>query len=249
MDWFYAQGGQQVGPVTESRLTELAHSGDVSPDTLVWHSGMAEWQPYRAVSTTFAPPIPGDPLRYCNSCGNQFPASDLAMFGESAVCAACKPDYVQRLRQGMTTTSAPHRFEYAGFWIRFVAYLIDGIILGCARYAITIPLGLETFFRRGGPTGLSVFFSIAQLVGSIMGIAYYTYFWTQHNATPGKMIFGLKVVRPDGGTISIGQSIGRYFCYILDTITIFIGFMMAGWDDEKRALHDRLCDTRVIRTR
>jgi uncharacterized RDD family membrane protein YckC len=247
MDWFYAQDGRQMGPVTESRLNELADSGDVSPDTLVWHSGMPEWQPFRSAFATSAPPLPGDQLRYCNSCGNQFPASDLAMFGESAICAACKPAYVQRLRQGMTSTTT-QRFEYGGFWIRFVAYFIDGIILGCARYAITIPLGLETFFNRGTP-GLGVFFSVAQLLGSVMGIVYFTYFWTQHGATPGKMIFGLKVVRPDGSPVSIGQSIGRYFCYILDTIIIFIGFMMAGWDTEKRALHDRICDTRVIRTR
>ncbi len=55
MDWFYAQDGRQMGPVTESRLNELADSGDVSPDTLVWHSGMPEWQPFRSAFATFAP--------------------------------------------------------------------------------------------------------------------------------------------------------------------------------------------------
>jgi hypothetical protein len=163
MDWFYAQDGRQRGPVTEPDLTELARTGVVSPDTLVWHSGMPEWQPYRTVSAAFATAAPGDQLRYCTSCGNRFPSSDLAMFGESAVCAACKPAYVQRLRQGMTSTD-PHRFEYGGFWIRFVAYMIDGIIVGAVRYAITIPLGLETFLNRG-QTGFSLFFSVAQLLG------------------------------------------------------------------------------------
>jgi uncharacterized RDD family membrane protein YckC len=247
MDWFYAQDGQQIGPVTESNLTDLARTGVVSPDTLVWHAGLPEWQPYRTASATFPPAIPGDQLRYCNSCGNQFPSSDLAMFGESAVCAACKPAYVQRLRQGMTSTT-PHKFEYAGFWIRFWAYLIDSIILGAARYAITLPLGLETVFHVGQPLW-NAWFGIAPLISIVIGLAYYIYFWTQYGATPGKMVFGLKVVRPDGSPISNGQAVGRYFGYWLSAIILGIGFMMAGWDKEKRALHDALCDTRVIRTR
>jgi uncharacterized RDD family membrane protein YckC len=57
------------------------------------------------------------------------------------------------------------------------------------------------------------------------------------------------VVRPDGGPISAGTAVGRWFCYILDSLILLIGFMMAGWDDEKRALHDRICNTRVIKTR
>jgi len=243
MDWFYAREGRQTGPVSESDLIELSRTGVVTGDTLVWHAGMGDWQPYRTASAAFE-----TPLRFCNSCGNRFPASDLAMFGESAICAGCKPAYVQRLAQGMTSTAGHQHFEYAGFWIRFVAYFIDGVILSIARYIITIPLGLEPFLRPGQP-GLATYFGFAGMIGIAMQLAYYIYFWTQHGATPGKMIFGLKVVRPDGSPISPGTAVGRWFCYILDTLIIFIGFMMAGWDDEKRALHDRMCNTRVIKTR
>jgi uncharacterized RDD family membrane protein YckC len=245
MDWFYAHNGRQAGPVTESDLMELARTGVVAQDTLVWHAGMSEWQPYRTAAGGFE-----TPLRYCNSCGNRFPAADLAMFGESAICAACKPAYVQRLAQGMTST-APRLFEYGGFWIRFVAYFIDGVILSILRYIVTIPLGLEPFWnpRRMSGFEFSTYFGIAPAISLAIGLAYYIYFWTQHGATPGKMIFGLKVVRPDGGPISTGQAVGRYFAYILDSIIIFIGFMMAGWDDQKRALHDRLCDTRVVKAK
>jgi uncharacterized RDD family membrane protein YckC len=249
MDWFYAHDGQQVGPVTESALSDLARTGVVAPETLVWHAGMPDWQPYRTATAGFAGAAPtGEQLRFCNSCGKQFPLSDLALFGESAVCADCKPAYVQRLSQGMTST-APPLFHYAGFWIRVVAVFIDSIIVGALRYAITIPLGLEGLFRQLRPGLFYAYFSSASLIGTLLGIAYYVYFWTQHGATPGKMALGLKVVRPDGSPISVGQAVGRYFCYILDSIILCIGFAMAGWDPEKRCLHDRLCDTRVIRTR
>lgn len=243
MEWFYAEGGRQQGPVSEHDLGQLAASGVVTPETLVWHEGMGEWQPFRTASGAF-----DSQLRFCTSCGNRFPAADLALFGDSAVCAACKPAYVQRLRQGMTST-APPLFHYAGFWIRFIAYIIDSIFLQAARFLITIPFGLEGFFRPLRPGIWNLYFSSASLVGMVMGIAYYVVFWTQYQATPGKMVFGLKVVNTEGGTISTGQAIGRYFAYILDSIIIFIGFMMIGWDEQKRALHDRLCGTRVITTR
>src|SRR5437763_10445049 len=97
MDWFYARNGQQVGPVPETELAQLVQSGAIQPETLVWHAGMAEWQPYRSAGPGVAAEGIGaeaGPVRFCTSCGKAYPSSDLALFGESAVCAACKPAYV-----------------------------------------------------------------------------------------------------------------------------------------------------------
>jgi hypothetical protein len=157
-EWFYAHNGQQAGPVSEAALGDFARTGVITPDTLIWRAGMNDWQPYKTVMTA-PPPFSGGEMRFCTSCGNQFPVSELAMFGESAVCATCKPGYVQRLRQGMTST-APPLFQYAGFWIRFLAYLIDGIILAAVRYAITIPMGIETFTMMGRRPGFRTYFGI-----------------------------------------------------------------------------------------
>jgi uncharacterized RDD family membrane protein YckC len=244
MDWFYAQNGQQLGPVSEAYLGQLARSGAVSPDTLVWHAGMPQWQPFSVASATFE-----TPLRFCNSCGNRFPVSDLAMFGESAICLTCQPAYVQRLRQGMAPTGV-HSFRYAGFWIRVLATIIDSIILQIAQYALLIPLGLMTFAGVTTNTNDQIATTMeVLLISTVLNICYYVVFWTRNGATPGKMALGLKVVRPDGSLISTGQAIGRYFSFFIDCIILGIGFMMAGWDSEKRALHDRICETRVIRVR
>jgi len=56
----------------------------------------------------------------------------------------------------------------------------------------------------------------------------------------------IKVVTPDGGRISYARATGRHFAKILSGIICYIGYLMAFWDDEKRALHDRMCGTRVI---
>jgi uncharacterized RDD family membrane protein YckC len=241
MDWFYAQDGQQPGPVSESQLGELASNGVVSPNTPVWRAGMSEWKPFRDAISPGASPV-----RPCSSCGRGFPASDLAVFGDSAVCAACQPAWVQRLAQGMARAT-PRGLRYAGFWIRFVAMIIDSIVLDIVQYAILIPLGLASFGasaeRSPESSGLVLLFVLA------LNIGYYVVFWALYGATPGKMALGLKVVRPDGGELSLGQSIGRYFGYMVSSIILGFGFFMAGWDDENRALHDRMCGTRVIRTR
>ncbi|MGD1072219.1 MAG: RDD family protein, partial [Bryobacteraceae bacterium] len=188
---------------------------------------------------------PGSAERFCSSCGKPFPAGELTSFGDSAVCAWCKPSYEARLRQGMAATPRP--FEYAGFWIRALAYVIDGVIIGMIRWAILLPLGIGFMMR---PTTMDFSYSTlatVPLASLAVSACYFVFFWTQYGATPGKMALGLKVVTPRGGVISPGQAVGRYFAQILSGLILCIGFMMAGWDPEKRALHDRLADTRVIR--
>ena len=82
-----------------------------------------------------------------------------------------------------------------------------------------------------------------------MAATYEGLFVYKLGATPGKMVLGLRVVRPDGGPVSLGRAVGRYFAKMLSAIIMLIGFIMAGFDREKRALHDMLVDTRVIKKR
>jgi uncharacterized RDD family membrane protein YckC len=242
MDWFYAQDGRQLGPVSETDFAELSRTGVISADTLVWHAGMADWQPFR-----IAVPGLGEPTRLCNSCGNAFPAADLAVFGDSAVCAACKPAYIQRLRQGMVSTSVSS-LRYAGFWMRVLAYLIDVVVLEVVYYSILIPLGMaKTSYTPAEIT--SGMWLIPMVIATLLNVVYYTFFNGRFGASPGKMALGLKIVRPDGSPISYMTAFGRSWAYWLSSIILGFGFFMIGWDSEKRGLHDRVCDTRVIRTR
>src|SRR5262249_15127218 len=136
MAWFYADGGRQMGPVEESALDDLVRAGVVRDDTLVWRDGMANWQPHgtvRVVRTPPAPapvPMPATPVEapgFCSECGRPYPTSQLVMIGNAAVCAQCKPVYMQRVREGGQAIGVR---RYAGFWIRFVARVIDAVILG-----------------------------------------------------------------------------------------------------------------------
>lgn len=266
MDWHYAENGQQMGPVSEEQLLLLAQSGAVSRDTLIWHSGMTGWKPFGEAGPGAPPPLPdGAQNRLCASCGRIFATTNMAIYGESAICADCKPAWAQRLRQGMTST-APGNLRYAGFWIRVGAHLIDGIILSTALGSVFFLFFGASFFAiiqqaaaagaRGGqpdPTEMAALMApmmasmgLFQLVGLVVSLAYSAGFWLKFGATPGKMAVGIKVVRADGSPISVGQAIGRFFGYLLSSLILYIGYMMAGWDEQKRALHDRLAETRVI---
>ncbi len=199
-----------------------------------------------------APPLGGD-VRYCSECGRAVPASQLTSFGDVSVCTQCQPAYSQRM-------AGPRHF--GGFWMRFLAIIIDAIIIGVVSAIIRIPLGLAGLGigvglgRNPDPAqALAALPAIMSLIGMsfliqmALSLAYDVYFLTTKGATPGKMALGLKVTRADGGPISAGLAIGRYFAKILSSVTLCIGFIIAGFDREKRSLHDHICGTRVVYTR
>jgi uncharacterized RDD family membrane protein YckC/DNA-directed RNA polymerase subunit RPC12/RpoP len=196
---------------------------------------------------------------YCSECGRPAAPEELARFGDRLVCPNCKNAYAQKLREGVAPAGA---VRYGGFWLRFVAYLIDYTIVG-------IPMGIIAILLTGGsmfalsrlgpnPAPEDVMAAMMPMIGAVavMSVAgmvlycsYETFFLVKYGATPVKMAMGLKVVRPDGSGIQVGRAIGRYFSKVLSGMILYIGFIMVGFDSEKRALHDMICDTRVIKTR
>lgn len=173
-----------------------------------------------------------------------FSTDELVAFGNSLVCGYCKPIYAQKLREGVLTAGL---HQYGGFWIRFAAVFIDGLIL------LVVSMFYSPFIQLTGydpHRPMSVFISLGILsgIGALVRGLYESLFIGRFGATPGKMVCHLKVVRPDGRPVGYQRAFCRFLAKILDDFTFLIGYVMAAFDDEKRALHDRLCDTRVIRT-
>lgn len=182
---------------------------------------------------------------FCTECGRPYPPDDLVRFGNNLVCAECKPRFVQRMREGV---AGPSTVVYGGFWIRFVSVLIDGIIMTVVNFPIQIILrmaGLGFIDAAGIHFGA---LGVLYLISLSLNAVYFTYFWSQKGATPGQLILNLKVVTADGGPLTVGRALGRFFAYVLSGLTLCIGFIIAAFDLQKRALHDYICGTRVIRT-
>jgi uncharacterized RDD family membrane protein YckC len=196
------------------------------------------------VGTVSAGPL-GSSL-FCSECGRGYPAEDLARFGNRVVCADCKPHFVQRIQEGAL---APGSVVYGGFWRRLVAMLIDGIIMLVVYFPLNMLLGAGLGGLRSGigPGMLAGFLGMSWIISFGLNLAYQTYFLSQKGATPGKMVMGLKVVTASGGRLSVGRAVGRYFGYWVSTLTFCIGYVIAAFDSQKRALHDHICGTRVIR--
>src|ERR1700722_5252663 len=182
-------------------------------------------------------------IQYCSECGRPWSIDDLARFGDRFICANCKNAYTQKLREGAAIAST---LVYAGFWIRFVAVLIDGVILYVAGMVVQLPLA--GLLRSSQTDVMLLGAGIAYLIEMVIGATYEGFFVSRFAATPGKMALNLKVVRADGSPVSLGLAFGRYFAKVLSGLILCIGFIMAGFDSQKRGLHDMLCDTRVIKT-
>ena len=266
MNWFYANAGQQVGPINEADFDRLAREGVIQPATLVWREGMANWEPYSAIAPARSPSAPVAPFAaasaveippgqvICHECNKLVPAEDAMQINGRTICAVCKPVYLQKMREGtlpQTTT------RYGGFWIRVVAKLIDSLIIGIPIAIICLiaifGFGVKIFgAQTGPPPGIeAVFLQLGlqfgvQCVVMVLNGFYTVFFVVKYGATPGKMAVGLRVIMPDGGPLTVGRAIGRYFAEMLSGMICYIGYILPCFDEQKRTLHDHICNTRVV---
>ena len=252
MNLYYADGDRQVGPIDKTELQSLIKAKKIDSKTLVWQPGMAEWQALGLFvrsktqgATSAGQPAPPVQQSLCSECGQAFAQDDMIRFSDVWVCAACKPIIVQKIKEGVTVTSV---MDYAGFWLRFGAWFIDYIILGIGSMIIYLPLTIMGAFSFDNPAVFVTFQIISTIINFALPAAYEIWFVGKYAATPGKMACKIKVVTADGGKLSFARATGRHFAKIISWLVLGIGFIMAGFDDQKRTLHDRICDTRVIKS-
>jgi len=128
--------------------------------------------------------------------------------------------------------------RYAGFWIRFVAAIIDSFIVGVVNALVTSIIILNAPADSGK----------AQIVGLALGLLYYAYLESSSSqATLGKRAMGIKVTDVEGHRITFGKAALRYVSKIVSGIILLIGFIMAGFTAKKQGLHDMIAGTLVVR--
>jgi uncharacterized RDD family membrane protein YckC len=270
------------GPLDDEGFARLVSQGRIQATTLVWNETMTHWLPYaqaraasvqrqaEALATGAGVGTPQDspaPLRAmtgadaggavaaipCATCGLPFPPQEVLPINGQWVCAGCNALTQQALRESASSRPVVH---YAGFWIRVVAKLVDGLTLFVGNLVVgfCIQGGFAAGFgpamdTAGGPADIAMKiagFGVTLLVQLVVGLCYTTFFLGRFGATPGKMACGLLVVRADGSAVTYGRAVGRHFADMLSGLTLCIGYLIAAFDLEKRALHDHICDTRVV---
>ncbi|CAM4243145.1 hypothetical protein F901_02461 [Acinetobacter dispersus] len=140
------------------------------------------------------------------------------------------------------------KYEYAGFWIRVGATIIDYIIVIVAMIPLTMIFGGgETTVSSNGFPSFQ-FISTSDWIWQIIVAAYYIFCWVKFAGTPGKRLLRLKVLdEKTGEHVTVGQSIIRYIGYIPATLVFFIGLIWVAFDSKKQGWHDKMAKTVVVR--
>jgi predicted Zn finger-like uncharacterized protein len=137
----------------------------------------------------------------------------------------------------------------AGFWVRFIAYGIDGAIVSIVQIVLGFLFGyvlsMGDAFSDEGHVALSV---VSGLLGIVISLAYGVFFIGYCGQTPGKMALRIKVIRTRGDEMSYGRAalreiLGKFVSGIL----LCIGYLMVAFDSQKQGLHDKIADTYVIK--
>jgi uncharacterized RDD family membrane protein YckC len=208
-----------------------------------------------------------DGTAFCGACGQPtggVPQArvtpGIALGGGSAVPAYAGPGSVSPYAP--SAVPAVLRSPYAGFWLRFLAYLIDsvlaGIVFGIFALLVVAIVGVD-YFRtvfenmNGEDSTFPVAFISLILLASAFSvlITWVYYGWMEsspYQGTLGKMALGLIVTDLQGRPISFARASGRFFAKIITgMIPLGIGYIMAGFTEKKQALHDMIAGCLVLR--
>ena len=142
--------------------------------------------------------------------------------------------------------------EFAPFWARLIAYLLDGMVLLALGLLFLAVAGLQLLLASNmgevDPPEASLWAFVAILgFYCVFTALYYIVLWAWRGQTIGKMAMGLRVVTKDGRRPGLGRSSLRWVGYILSAMPLLLGYVWAAVDKENRALHDYLAGTRVVR--
>jgi len=137
-----------------------------------------------------------------------------------------------------------YALEYAGFWIRLGAAVIDGIIFLLILFILRYDVFLK-FIALMLPQ--VTFITIAILVPWVIHISYFVSLWAWRGQTPGMIIIGIKIIRTDSSPLTWQYALLRYLGCLVSTIILFIGFIWIAFDSRKQGLHDKIADTYVVK--
>lgn len=238
MEVWIGRDGERHGPYQESDIRAWLRSGQVSPQDLGWYEGLADWQPLASLF----PEVTAQ-----QAAGGTTPPA----------FAAAAP---------LPLTNAASLEDYAGFWKRVAAYILDGIVLWIPNTLIASLLGAAAadqaykqalLAASNNPDlvrqAMLAYFNALGPAILAQAVLVWLYFAVLESsplqATLGKLALGIRVTDERGARISFLRATGRFFAKWLSAVILCIGFMMAGWTRRKQALHDMLAGTLVLNGR
>ncbi|HEV2682563.1 MAG TPA: RDD family protein [Rhodanobacter sp.] len=240
MEIWIGRDGERHGPYKEDDVRQWLRSGQVSPKDLAWYEGLADWQPLSVL-------FPDELLRNAPAPSNPY----------TAPAAPLMP---------LPQTTAAALEDYAGFWKRVAAYILDAIILYIPNTLIMKAMGGDAAQEAMRQTMLSApgnaqammaaygqFYSMMGTTIAITSAMAWLYFALCESSawqgTLGKLALSIRVTDLQGKRISFLRALGRYPAKFLSGMILFVGFLMVSWTERKQGLHDLICSTLVLNGR
>ena len=236
---YYGIDGERHGPVDLAELRALLSAGDISPDDYLWDEDRQDWFALRRFPIVFESPAP-----------ETDPAPD-----------SVRTEYEPLVEDHPTAWRIRPDLPYAGFGIRFAAWIIDDLVLLGPVFLMLITMenlsGLD-FVEiwqaslagedlDADQRGFLQQFQAGVFV--IRGLYWSTMESSRWQGTVGKRFLGLVVTDDRGYRLSFVRVVGRYFGRILCEMTFFLGYLLVFLSVKHQGLHDRLASTVVVRGR
>jgi uncharacterized RDD family membrane protein YckC len=239
MEIWIGRDGERHGPYKEDDVRQWLRSGQISREDLAWYEGLADWQP---LSVLFP-----DEVRSPPAAANPY----------SAPTAPLLP---------LPQTNAAALEDYAGFWKRVGAYILDAIILYFPSLLIQKMMGVDaaklamTQAITNAASDPHLMLAAQQdfyaamwpaiLLGILIDWAYFAVCESSTwQASIGKLALGIRVTDLQGHRISFMRALGRYPAKMLSGLILCIGFLMVAWTQRKQGLHDIMVGTLVLNGR
>jgi uncharacterized RDD family membrane protein YckC len=150
-------------------------------------------------------------------------------------------------REAEVATPAAER-DYAGWWSRVGALLIDTLLLAVPFVAIIVAVAATADENDDAAWGLA---GVAYLLSFVVPFVYFTFMHGgERGQTIGKRATGIRVVDKDGGRLGHGRALGRYaFMFVLGifAVPLLLDYLWPLWDDKNQALHDKVVNSLVVR--
>lgn len=151
--------------------------------------------------------------------------------------------------------------DYAGFWIRFLAYIVDAVILCIFSMIIIVPLiaiGVYSLGASGSTDSGTVssnsyscfccLYCMSYILVIAVQLLYFAWFESsKYMGTPGKLLLGLAVTDENGERLTFGHAASRYVVKIITNLILLVGFIAIAFSPKKQGLYDSIVHTLVVK--
>lgn len=243
--WFYLDSsGSQFGPCNAAELREALRHGRATTASLAWRDGLDGWQPIGSLAQelglAITTPPPAPPTTQATPLPPTAPAPAPADADPYRAPASLEMERVDSTD-----------IVYAGFLRRLAAYFLDSLIILVPTSIVGAMLSGPTPLPTADPWETFRAAMLAQGPQQLLWLLVTPLYYALQEssaaqATLGKRAMRIKVTDREGKRLSFGHALGRWFAAALSYLTLYIGFLMAAFTDQKRALHDMVAGTLVV---